>query len=212
MIKCVIFDLGGVLLNLDFDLCFSNFEALGMDLKQFMKRGNDDDEHKGSTLADGITSSGMTDLYQVGKISTADFLEETKRLCSPGTSMEQVIDAWNSVLLDIPQYKLDLIKDLRRKGYKTFMLSNTNESHWQLIEKKNFPEPVSHYFDDLFLSQELHLAKPGDEIYLEVLRRIGFRADECIFVDDSQANCDAAAALGIKAIKYNIGDELKIDL
>ncbi len=211
MIKNIIFDLGGVLLNLDINRCFDGFAELGMDVDK-MVNSADKNDHKGATMCDGVVATGIMDDYQVGKISTSDFFTKTLAECKPGTTLEQVQNAWNSWILDIPQYKLDLILSLRSKGYKTYMLSNTNDSHWKHIEKNNFPLPVNHYFDDIFLSQELGLAKPGDEIYLEVLRRIGCNAEDCLFIDDSQANCDAAERLGIKAIKYEIGTELTLNL
>lgn len=216
MIKNVIFDLGGVLLNLDLQRCFDEFKALGMDVDKVLK-SSVSTYGTGATMCDGMAAVGVMDLYQVGKISTPDFFCEIQKQCAPETTVEQVMSAWNSWILDIPQYKLDLIKDLKRRGYNVYMLSNTNDAHWKKIEKDNFPEPVSNYFDDIFLSQELGLAKPNEEIYHEVLRRISeeqgqeVKPEECLFFDDSCANCDMANSLGIKAIKYEIGSELKVD-
>lgn len=218
MIKNVIFDLGGVLLNLDFQRYLDEFKALGVDVDKMLKADNKGTCGGGSTMCDGMSANGIMDLYQVGKISSSDFFAETLKECKQGTTIEDVITAWNSWILDIPQYKLDLIKDLRNRGFKVYMLSNTNEAHWTKIEKDNFPEPTSNYFDDIFLSQELGLAKPGKEIYLEVLTRISdgqgqvVKPEECLFIDDSKANCDAANALGIKAVKYEIGSELNVDM
>lgn len=216
MIKNVIFDLGGVLLNLDLQRCFDEFKTLGMDVDKVLK-SSVSTYGTGATMCDGMAAVGVMDLYQVGKISTPDFFYEIQKQCAPETTVEQVMSAWNSWILDIPQYKLDLIKDLKRRGYNVYMLSNTNDAHWKKIEKDNFPEPVSNYFDDIFLSQELGLAKPNEEIYHEVLRRISegqgqeVKPEECLFFDDSCANCDMANSLGIKAIKYEIGSELKVD-
>lgn len=216
MIKNVIFDLGGVLLNLDLQRCFDEFKTLGMDVDKVLK-SSVSTYGTGATMCDGMAAVGVMDLYQVGKISTPDFFCEIQKQCAPETTVEQVMSAWNSWILDIPQYKLDLIKDLKRRGYNVYMLSNTNDAHWKKIEKDNFPEPVSNYFDDIFLSQELGLAKPNEEIYHEVLRRISegqgqeVKPEECLFFDDSCANCDMANSLGIKAIKYEIGSELKVD-
>lgn len=217
MIKNVIFDLGGVLLNLDLQRCFEGFEALGMDVDNMLK-SSVNNNGIGATMCDGMAVSGVMELYQVGKISTPDFFCELLKVCKPGTTAEQVREVWNSWILDIPQYKLDLIKDLKRRGYNVYMLSNTNDAHWKKIEKENFPEPLDSYFDDIFLSQELGLAKPGKEIYIEVLKRMCKRQgsevkpEECLFIDDSRANCDAANALGINTIKYEIGSRLEVEL
>lgn len=212
MIRNIIFDLGGVLLNLNMPQCFHNFAELGADQQYFMGGGTQKGEQKGATICEGITASGDMDLYQVGKISTEDFLAKIQSICRPGTTTDDVLNAWNSCLLDIPPYKLDLLKSLRAKGYKVFMLSNTNDAHWTRIEKENFPEPVSEYFDEIFLSHELGMAKPNANIYETVLKRIGAPAAECLFIDDAQVNCDAAENVGIKAMKYEIGSTLEINL
>lgn len=212
MIRNIIFDLGGVLLNLNMPQCFQNFAMLGADKQYFMGGGTQKGEKKGATICEGITASGDMDLYQVGKISTEDFLAKIQSICRQGTTRDDVLDAWNSCLLDIPAYKLDLLKSLRAKGYKVFMLSNTNDAHWTRIERENFPEPVDEYFDDVFLSHELGMAKPNADIYETVLERIGAPADECLFIDDAQVNCDAAALLGINVQKYDIGTKLEVNL
>lgn len=212
MIRNIIFDLGGVLLNLNMPQCFQNFAMLGADKQYFMGGGTQKGEKKGATICEGITASGDMDLYQVGKISTEDFLLKIQSICRQGTTRDDVLDAWNSCLLDIPTYKLDLLKSLRAKGYRVFMLSNTNDAHWTRIERVNFPEAVDVYFDDIFLSHELGMAKPNADIYETVLERIGAPADECLFIDDAQVNCDAAAQLGINVQKYDIGTKLEINL
>ncbi|MBR1668446.1 MAG: HAD-IA family hydrolase [Bacteroidaceae bacterium] len=86
------------------------------------------------------------------------------------------------------------------------MLSNTNDAHWQDIKARCFggQENVDKYFDHVFLSQEMHLAKPNDEIFLEVLRQIGAKAEECLFIDDSTANVEAASALGFHTMKAEV--------
>ena len=78
------------------------------------------------------------------------------------------------------------------------MLSNTNEAHWQDIVARCFggQEVVDSHFDHVFLSQEMHMAKPNDDIYLKVLEEIHASADECLFLDDSSANLEAASKLG----------------
>lgn len=194
MIKTIIFDLGGVLIDVDLNKCFENLEALGVDMNQFAATDDDED---GSTVCEGVKASGIFNLYQKGLIPTREFMEDLQSKCATGTTYQQVIDAWNSCLLELPQYKLDFIKSLKTEGYTIHLLSNTNDEHWRFIEKERFQEPASNYFTHLFLSQEMHLAKPDTEIYREVLRQIDSPADECLFIDDSSVNCNAAESLGI---------------
>ena len=196
MIKAIIFDLGGVLIDVDMNRCFHNIKALGVDVDSLTKTSSESNAPV-STVCEGITISGALHEYQIGKIPTDKFITMIQQISTPGTTRQQVLDAWNSCLLTLPKYKLDFVKQLRNEGYATYLLSNTNDAHWKYILETSFPEPAENYFDKCFLSQEMGMAKPDPEIYAEVLRQIGTPADECLFIDDSSANCKAAEALGI---------------
>lgn len=199
MIKNIIFDLGGVLLDIDLVYCRQQMSALGIDLKAYEQAEKQvTTGTKAAVLGEGIVANGAMHLYQTGDISTEEFLESIKRYCNPGTTTAQVLEAWNSCCIAIPQYRLDKLKELKEKGYRIYMLSNTNEAHWQKIVAQCFggQEVVDRHFDHVFLSQEMHMAKPNEDIYLKVLEDIGAKAEECLFIDDSSANLEAAAALG----------------
>ena len=196
MIKTIIFDLGGVLIDVDMNRCFHNIKALGVDVESLTKTSSESNAPV-STVCEGITISGALHEYQIGKIPTDKFISMIQQISTPGTTRQQVLDAWNSCLLTLPKYKLDFVKQLRNEGYATYLLSNTNDAHWKYTLKTSFPEPAENYFDKLFLSQEMGMAKPDIEIYAEVLRQIGTPADKCLFIDDSSANCKAAETLGI---------------
>jgi putative hydrolase of the HAD superfamily len=200
MINTIIFDLGGVLLNLDLQRSMESFGALGLDAKSWFT--NESRENSaGGALCEGIVASKITDLYQTGKITTEEFLSEVLKGCRKGTTTKEVAAAWNAMLLDIPMKKLDVLKRLRRTGYKVYMLSNTNEEHWRYLEESVFPEPVLNYFDGIYLSQVLGMSKPDRRVFERVLKDIGSEAEECLFVDDTMANCKAAACLGLHTFK-----------
>lgn len=205
--KAIIFDLGGVLIDLDMHKCFENIRALGVDLDALSK--SSDSSEQGATICEGITASGMMHLYQIGKVSTEEFIGLMLRLNGEGNTFQQLLDAWNSCLLTIPDYKLDFIKELRQQGYAIYLLSNTNDAHWKYIEENSFPVPVSHYFDRCFLSQEMGMAKPNADIFESVLQQIGIPAKECLFLDDSKANCDAAEKLGIHCINVPVRTDFR---
>lgn len=203
MIKYVIFDLGGVLIDLDMKRCLDSFRALGADpevLLQSAASATDGGRGK-ATLCDGLVANGVMDLYQTGDVTTADFVEEIRRVCKPGTAEIQVLEAWNDCLLSIPAYKLEFIEQLKGMGYSTCLLSNTNDAHWQYIAAEHFGGKAERYFDHLFLSQEMHMAKPNADIFLSVLKQLGAEPQECLFLDDAQANVDAARELGYHVYK-----------
>lgn len=203
MIKYVIFDLGGVLLDIDLIYCLRQLQVLGVNLDDFQRQGAPTiTGTKAAVLGEGVVANGAIHLYQIGDLSTEVFLEKIRRQCKEGTTREQVLAAWNTCCIGIPQYRLDKLRELKQRGYTICMLSNTNEAHWSRIVEQCFggQNVVDDLFDDVFLSQEMHLAKPNDAIYLEVLRQIGAEAEECLFIDDSSANLEAAATLGFHTL------------
>lgn len=117
------------------------------------------------------------------------------------------------MLKDVPAYKLDLLWSLR-KDYNLYLLSNTNELHWQVCTGKFAyrDRQVQDYFARIFLSFQMHLVKPDTEIFREVLNEAGLMAEETLFVDDSIANCQAAASLGINVLHYIPGNDLAVQL
>ena len=214
MIKHIIFDLGGVLIDLDMPRCLESFRALGADpsvLLQPSAESNQQGRAK-ATLCDGLVANGAMDLYQTGDISTEQFVAGIQHYCMPGTTAEQVLDAWNECLLTIPTYKLEFIHELKSQGYHIHLLSNTNDAHWQHIADTHFGGKPEDYFDTLFLSQEMHMSKPNDNIFLAVLDRLGAKADECLFIDDAQANVDAAQTLGYQVYKAPVKYDFRTEI
>ena len=118
--KTIIFDLGGVILNIDYLLTINKFEKLGIE--------------NVSNFYSKKMKSPIFDKIEVGKISPKEFMEALERECN-NASVEQVESAWNAMLLDLPQNRLDLIKKLKNK-YKIFLLSNTNEIHIRALINK----------------------------------------------------------------------------
>lgn len=214
MIKHIIFDLGGVLIDLDMPRCLESFRALGAD-PSVLLQPSDESNQQGrakATLCDGLVANGAMDLYQTGDISTEQFVAGIQHYCMPGTTAEQVLDAWNECLLTIPTYKLEFIHELKSQGYHIHLLSNTNDAHWQHIADTHFGGKPEDYFDTLFLSQEMHMSKPNNNIFLAVLDRLGAKADECLFIDDAQANVDAAQTLGYQVYKAPVKYDYRTEI
>lgn len=198
-LKNIIFDLGGVLLNLDVARCMDGLERIGL--------------HEVRKWITGTNEAGFFKEYECGLLTTAQFRDEIRKWTSRPLADGEIDGIWNSMLKDIPPYKLELLCDLRKK-YNLFLLSNTNELHWQVCTGQFACNGmrVQDYFTRIFLSFQMHLAKPDVEIFRVVCDTAGIEAEESLFVDDSMENCRAAASLGIHTLHYTPGDDLKMQL
>ncbi len=214
MIKHLIFDLGGVLLDLDMPRSMASFEALEADMGALLQpvSRTSAEGRASATLCDGLVACGVMDLYQTGDVSTERFLTEMQGHCRSGTTVEQVLQAWNDCILSIPEYKLDYLRELRSRGYQVHLLSNTNEAHWVRIAEDCFQGRPEEYFGHLFLSQEMHMAKPNADIFHSVLSKLQASPAECLFLDDTQANVDAASALGYNVYKTPLHYDFRADI
>jgi glucose-1-phosphatase len=184
-ISTIIFDLGGVLLDLDQDKTLRAFNRLGLDL---------DDVNESSTL--------FTD-FETGNINAADFRQGIQTISKGTLTNEQIDHAWNLMLLDTTEERLRLLEQLR-KNYNVYLLSNTNSIHidyFKTYMESTFGwERWSNLFNHQYLSYEIGLRKPHKAIYEYVLEDIARDAKECIFIDDNITNIRNAAALGIHTI------------
>ena len=108
MIKNVIFDLGGVLLDIDLPYCIQRVQALGVDINALSAIPAPElaTDTKPAVMGEGMVANGILHLYQVGGISTSDFIKGIQHLCRPRTSYEQVLEAWNACCINIPQKRL----------------------------------------------------------------------------------------------------------
>ena len=182
-INTVVFDLGGVIINLDVARCVQNFIRL-MGKSHVRDILGIDDDGEGIVAVCAATKQLMHD-YEYGNISTDDFLKTVQGYCYPGTTIEQIRDAWLSMLEELPQERLDYIASLRAKGYKTVLLSNSNELHWEPIWEQY---RLGDYFDYVFASQQLHMAKPNQEIYDYVVKAADIDCTHTMYVDDLEKN------------------------
>lgn len=185
-IKNLIFDFGGVLINIDRTAWRTAFQQLGID----------------SIHENALEDYQQKELYrqlESGNISTAAFRASMRRLTEQSLTDQQIDSAWIAMLTDIPAYKLNWLLKLR-KQYHIMLLSNTNCIHWQWAVQNRFRykgHEMDDFFDRIYLSYELHMQKPDVEIFKYVLNDSMIEADETFFIDDSPANCKAAEAIGI---------------
>ena len=159
---------------------------------------------------DGIkVQNPIFDKIEVGVISPKEFLQQLKKECK-NARVEQVENAWNAMLLDLPQSRLDCIKKLKRK-HKIFLLSNTNEIHIKAFRKKigekNWEE-FSALFDKMYLSHEIGFRKPDKNAFQIILEENRLKPNEVFFIDDSPQHIKAAKKLGINCHHLQDGVEI----
>lgn len=196
MIKNLLFDLGGVIMDLDRDRCVRAFESLGMkDADDFLGVYG----QKGAFLA-----------LESGEIDADEFHRQVRPMIDrPEVSDREIDGAFNQFLVGIPRHRLEALRELRR-DYGVYLLSNTNPI---MVEGKIAEEfrqegrEMADYFDGVFTSYEAKCCKPGKAIFDYAERKGGLVPEETLFFDDSQANVDAARSYGFKAVVVKPGDE-----
>lgn len=190
MIKNLILDFGDVFINLD-------KPATG---REMMKYG-----------FNGITSELDTLFkhYEMGLVTSEEFLEHTGRLF-PKATRQNLIDAWNAILLDFPEERLKFLEELAKEGhYRLFLLSNTNEIHID-NERQKMGERFTRFenaFEVFYLSYQMGKRKPNLDIFQQVLEENNLIPEETLFVDDTKENTAAAEELGIKTWTLIVGKE-----
>lgn len=181
MTKAIIFDFGNVFINLNLK------GALQYALDTF----------KIESLSDEMEAFNC--LYEQGLVSTDEFIEFYTNNFS-NLSKEKLIDVWNFMLNDFPEYRLEFLQNLKKENrYKLILLSNTNELHINWVKKHiPFYEEFKNCFDAFYLSHEINLRKPNKNIFKFVLNQNKLKAYDCLFVDDNKDNINTAESLGIK--------------
>ena len=195
-IKNIVFDLGGVLVDLDFKAAINGLQQAGFaNVKEQL---------------DALDQGGIFQKFELGEMTADEFRTAIRENSTVTLTDEEVDNLWNLMLLEIPREKLELILELRSK-YMVYLLSNTNAIHWDYVCKNAFNYRgfrMEDYFEETFLSFEMHLAKPNKAIFEKVLSEANLLPEETLFIDDSEANCKAAEEVGIHAHHYHIGDDL----
>ena len=196
-IKNIIFDLGGVILNLDNQRTEDAFTAMGV-------------KHFREYFGHGHAASFFRD-YEVGAISDRQFIDAIKELTGLSLSDENVITAWNALLLDFPPERIQLLKELGKR-YRIFLFSNTNALHLtalRKIYKDHFSEEeLDDHFERTYYSHLLGMRKPDKPSYEHILLENQLKGAETLFVDDALINIEGAEAAGLKGLFLRPGTTL----
>lgn len=194
-IRNVIFDLGGVVIDLDRDRAVRALEQLGLE-------GADD----------------MLGLYgqkepflglETGETPSGEFFDIMRSRMKPGVSDKEITRAFNEFLVELPAKRLEMLRRMRMAGYRIFMLSNTNPVMYNSWIDRAFRQEggtVNDYFDGIVVSYQELMCKPNVAIFETLMRRYGLNPSETLMLDDSEKNCQAAAEAGAHAFKVGKGD------
>jgi putative hydrolase of the HAD superfamily len=194
MINTIIFDFGDVFINLDKQASINALKKLGLshwndDLKQLNLQ------------------------FEKGQISREDFLLGIQKHV-PNASFDEILEAWNAILLDFPLHRLEFVQKLSKK-YRLFLLSNTDSIHIDTFEQENgisFYSDFYQCFEKVYFSYEIGMRKPDIEIFNYLLKKYDLSAKRTLFIDDNKENTDAALSLGLQVWNLQVGQEDVVDL
>lgn len=196
--KHIIFDLGNVLLPIDFSAPVKAFAEIG--LKDF------------DALYGKIQQSDLFNLLETGKITEQFFRDEMRRISGIAWTDQQIDDAWSTIILNFRKATFDMLEKLA-VNESVYLLSNTNSIHFkrynQQVVDKFRKEGLSSYFKKAYYSHDIGLRKPGEEIFQYVLNDLSVKADECLFIDDHPDNIATADCMGFHT--HLLGNDKKVE-
>lgn len=196
VIKNIVFDFGGVIMTIDHEEALRRFKALGLD----------NAEH----YLDPYTQSGIFGDLEEGKIKAEDFRRELSKLIGRNLTFDECKYAWLGYRKEVPQRNLDMLKELRAKGYRLILLSNTNPFMMSWAMSNEFDGnglSLSDYFDALYMSFRLGVMKPNPEFFKQVISYEKINPAESLFVDDGPRNVKAASELGFSTFSPKNGSD-----
>ena len=196
MIRNLIFDFGGVLIDLDMEAVPRGLRSFGL-------------KDVGADLIE------LSKQYETGKIATDQFLKEVRRRL-PGSDEDQVREIWNAMVTGFPSERLDFLETLKASGqYQMFLLSNTNPLH---VERARANMGESEFirfrncFREFYLSHEIGMRKPDAEIFEFVLQENDLAPRETLFIDDTREHTESASRLGIHTWNLQVGRDTILEL
>ncbi|HSI89460.1 MAG TPA: HAD family phosphatase [Adhaeribacter sp.] len=188
-IRNIIFDLGGVIINIDYQKTIDAFKKLSAE---------------GNTIEfNQKAQSGLFDDYETGRISDDEFRKQLRQHYQVHGSDEQIDAAWNAMLFDIPKERIELLRNLGAK-YRIFLLSNTNAIHMaafnQIVKTSHGIPSLDSLFEKPYYSHLVGQRKPDAAIFHQILAENNLRADETLFIDDSIQHIESARKCGLHTL------------
>ena len=196
-VSTILFDLGGVLLNLDYNLTINAFKKLG--------KGNFE------KMYSQAKQNSIFDQLETGEISAQEFRDNIRSFLGEEVTDEMMDKAWNAMLLDFPIERIKLLRNLKEK-YQIILFSNTNIIHYKKfreIIKNTFGDEnlLENIFDKTYYSHVLGKRKPNQDAFKFILEEMSLQPNEVVFVDDSLQHVQGAKEIGIDA-RHLIGMDI----
>lgn len=191
-VKNIIFDLGGVVIDLARHRAINALRSLGIE--------------DAPSLLGEYEQKGPFLKLETGEFTSSDLYDTLLPLCRPETTTTDIRDAFEQFLVALPVERLHLIEKLREKGYKVYVLSNTNPimyNHWIENAFRQDGKTVNDYFDGIVASFQERTCKPDPQIFRNLVDRYHLVPEETLMLDDSETNCKAAESIGLNAIRIN---------
>lgn len=196
-INTFIFDLGGVIIDLDEQATIQSFSKLSKIPEQ--------------DILDIVSNSHLFQDYEKGLVSDDVFRKGVNKAFGTTLSDAQIDTCWNAMLKSITIDRLNLLLSLKEK-YKVIVLSNTNSIHIKafnkILEKVSGKDSLTFFAHHVFFSHKLNMRKPDEEIYREILRLSASNPTESLFMDDKLENLRGAHKTGIQTMQINSPDEI----
>lgn len=195
-IHTLIIDFGGVMVNLDIQLCIQNFKAIGVESIE--------------SLIGNFGQAGFFLNWEKGTIDLPTFRDEVRNISTQSPSDAEIDAAWCSFLQDIPLQRVELLKALRKK-YRLVLLSNSNPLHIEVNARNEFGKhnsSLEELFDHCYISYQMGLTKPDPAIFNQLLTDEGTAPENCLFLDDGAKNIAVAQSMGIQSYLVTQGEPL----
>lgn len=187
--KNIIFDLGGVIIDIKREAAASALEELGIE--------------EADRLLGEYEQKGVFLLLEEGRLSDAEMYDSLLPLCNSGTTCTDIKTAFEKFLTGLPVERLRRVDELRNKGYKTYVCSNTNPifyNDWIARAFRKDGKSINDYFDGIVASFQELMCKPNPDIFKNLICRYKLDPDATIFLDDSAENCKSAQSVGLHTV------------
>jgi FMN phosphatase YigB (HAD superfamily) len=200
-IKNIIFDLGAVLLNLDMNRTELAFKALFTNT----------DVHK--TAVEKLYKMSFFEKFETNEIEENEFVETLSQALDSPIDRTEIEKAWSAMLLDMPVNRIEMLQNLREKGYRLFLLSNINSIHlrdvYTIVRNEHGDLDFDALFEKPYYSHLIGRRKPDAETFRFVLDDAAILAEETLFIDDNSDNVKSAASIGIHVVHHPANSDIK---